>query len=111
MTSKTEKTIAEMEIDMNQNFDWSRIQESDKQLTPAFGPGFTGLINIGNRFIRFSFTSQLLYGFSSTDHLLSSRVPKQVSFSVLLMTRYAASADQAFKQAPSDPAGDFYTQM
>eukprot|EP01118_Nematostelium_gracile_P005226 TRINITY_DN1635_c0_g1_i1.p1 TRINITY_DN1635_c0_g1~~TRINITY_DN1635_c0_g1_i1.p1 ORF type:complete len:838 (-),score=281.18 TRINITY_DN1635_c0_g1_i1:110-2623(-) len=89
---KTEKTIAEMEIDMNQNFDWSRIQESDKQLIPAYGPGFTGLINIGNS----------CYMASVLQTLFS--LPE-------FQDKYATNADQAFKQAPSDPAGDFYVQM
>ena len=38
-----------MEIDMNATYDWSRIQEKDKALIPVYGPGFTGLQNIGNR--------------------------------------------------------------
>jgi ubiquitin carboxyl-terminal hydrolase 5/13 len=45
---KTEKTMAELELDQNLSFDFSRIQESDKILQPVFGPGFTGLRNLGN---------------------------------------------------------------
>jgi ubiquitin carboxyl-terminal hydrolase 5/13 len=45
---KTEKTMAELELDQNVNFDFSRIQESDKELVAMFGPGFTGLTNMGN---------------------------------------------------------------
>ena len=45
---KTSKTMTEMELDQNMSFDFSRIQESDKVLKPVFGPGFTGLKNIGN---------------------------------------------------------------
>ncbi len=45
---KTEKTMAELELDQNLSFDFSRIQESDKVLQPLFGPGFTGLRNLGN---------------------------------------------------------------
>lgn len=45
---KTEKTIAELELDQNLSFDFSRIQESDKILQPLFGPDFTGLRNLGN---------------------------------------------------------------
>jgi ubiquitin carboxyl-terminal hydrolase 5/13 len=45
---KTEKTMAELELDQNVTFDFSRIQESDKELIPMFGPGFTGLTNMGN---------------------------------------------------------------
>ncbi|KAL9651603.1 hypothetical protein ABK040_001548 [Willaertia magna] len=45
---KTSKTMAELELDQNMSFDFTRIQESDKLLTPVFGSGFTGLKNIGN---------------------------------------------------------------
>jgi ubiquitin carboxyl-terminal hydrolase 5/13 len=45
---KTERTMAELELDQNLSFDFSRIQESDKILTPLFGSGFTGLRNLGN---------------------------------------------------------------
>lgn len=44
-------TTAEIELDQNTNFDWNRIQESGKDMEPLYGPGYTGLINLGNRFI------------------------------------------------------------
>ncbi|KAL0743074.1 hypothetical protein Bca4012_084587 [Brassica carinata] len=47
---KTEMTTAERELDQNTNFDWNRIQESGKELVPVFGPGYTGLVNLGNRY-------------------------------------------------------------
>ena len=53
---KTDKTMAELEIDSNLNFDWSRIQEKDKQLQPIYGPGFTGMQNLGNRYLLYYFT-------------------------------------------------------
>jgi ubiquitin carboxyl-terminal hydrolase 5/13 len=46
---KTEKTMTELEIDLNQKIgEWDRIQESGSSLTPLFGPGYTGLKNMGN---------------------------------------------------------------
>ncbi|KAG4968136.1 hypothetical protein JHK87_033787 [Glycine soja] len=47
---KTEMTTAERELDQNTNFDWNRIQESGQEVDPIFGPGYTGLVNIGNRY-------------------------------------------------------------
>lgn len=44
-------TTAEIELDQNTNFDWNRIQESGKDMEPLYGPGYTGLINLGNRYI------------------------------------------------------------
>lgn len=42
-------TTAEKELDQNTNFEWNRIQESGKEVEPLFGPGYTGLTNLGNR--------------------------------------------------------------
>ena len=48
-TVQTEQTTAERELDQNLSFDWSRLQEEGKALQPLYGPGFTGLANLGNR--------------------------------------------------------------
>nr|CAG4646818.1 EOG090X0181 [Megafenestra aurita] len=46
---KTDKSMAELEIDLNQRVgEWDSIQETGKVLTPLFGPGYTGLANLGN---------------------------------------------------------------
>ena len=43
--------MTELEIDMNLRIgEWSLIQESGEQLVPLYGPGYTGLLNLGNRF-------------------------------------------------------------
>ena len=36
---KTEKTMAEAEIEANKDFEWTHITESGKQLMPMSGPG------------------------------------------------------------------------
>lgn len=46
-------TTAERELDQNTNFDWNRIQESGQEVEPLFGPGYTGLVNLGNRYFWF----------------------------------------------------------
>lgn len=45
---KTEKTIFEMELDLQQSFDWNRIQEKGKDCILLYGPGRTGMANLGN---------------------------------------------------------------
>jgi ubiquitin carboxyl-terminal hydrolase 5/13 len=41
--------MAELEIDLNQRVgEWASIQETGKSLVPLFGPGLTGLTNLGN---------------------------------------------------------------
>lgn len=89
---KTEKTIAELEIDQNINFDWNRIQEQDKQLIPLYGPGFTGLSNLGNSCYMAS-TIQVLFS-----------LPE-------FQKRYYSAADDIFKSSPSDPNADLQTQL
>ena len=51
MTSmeKTDKSMIELEIDMNQRIgEWAILTESGNKLVPVFGPGHTGLHNLGN---------------------------------------------------------------
>jgi ubiquitin carboxyl-terminal hydrolase 5/13 len=43
-------TTAERELDCNTNYDWNRIQQSRKDAELLFGPGYTGLANLGNRY-------------------------------------------------------------
>jgi len=44
---KTDKSMSELELAMNLT-DFTRIMENDKQVNPVFGPGLTGLANMGN---------------------------------------------------------------
>ncbi|XP_063934124.1 ubiquitin carboxyl-terminal hydrolase 5-like isoform X2 [Zophobas morio] len=45
---KTEKTMAEYDIDVNWKHEWDLITEKDYELEKCYGPGFTGIINLGN---------------------------------------------------------------
>ncbi len=46
---KTDKSMAELEIDYNKNFEYSAITEAGgSALTPAYGQGLTGMVNLGN---------------------------------------------------------------
>ncbi|KAG0171228.1 hypothetical protein DFQ29_008955 [Apophysomyces sp. BC1021] len=46
---KTERSMAELQLEQNLKFDFSMTTEDGKQLEPKFGPGYTGLKNLGNR--------------------------------------------------------------
>mmetsp|Transcript_41336 Transcript_41336/g.107019 ORF Transcript_41336/g.107019 Transcript_41336/m.107019 type:complete len:466 (+) Transcript_41336:480-1877(+) len=61
---KTEKSLAEMELDQNLALDLSRIEEKGENLVPLFGPGFTGIENIGNSCYLAS-TMQVLFSIDS----------------------------------------------
>ena len=46
---QTEKTMLELEIDLNQKIgEWDVIQEAGSKLEPVYGPGYTGMRNLGN---------------------------------------------------------------
>ncbi|MCO5567197.1 hypothetical protein L7F22_020885 [Adiantum nelumboides] len=91
---KTEMTTAERELDQNVNFDWNRIQESGKNLEPLYGPGFTGLVNLGNS----CYLASIMQVVFSTEGF---------------QQRYFASLSlkDAFDRAPADPTVDLNTQL
>lgn len=45
---KTEKSLTEMQIEQNLKWDFSMTTEDGRELKPLFGPGLTGLKNLGN---------------------------------------------------------------
>ncbi|KAJ9156031.1 Ubiquitin carboxyl-terminal hydrolase [Pleurostoma richardsiae] len=45
---KTEKTLTELQIEQNLRWEFSMTTEDGKELKPVFGPGLTGLKNLGN---------------------------------------------------------------
>ena len=45
---KTEKSIAEMQLEQNLKFDFNMTSADGKELEPLYGPGLTGIKNLGN---------------------------------------------------------------
>jgi len=45
---KTEKSLTEMQIEQNLRWEFNMTSEDGKELKPLFGPGLTGLKNLGN---------------------------------------------------------------
>ncbi|XP_063291263.1 ubiquitin carboxyl-terminal hydrolase 5 isoform X1 [Pelobates fuscus] len=90
---KTDKTMTELEIDMNQRIgEWELIQESGVQLQPLYGHGYTGIRNLGN------------------SCYLNSTM--QVLFSIpAFQQKYVERMEQIFQKAPTDPTQDFNTQV
>ncbi|KAH8502930.1 hypothetical protein H0E87_014298 [Populus deltoides] len=91
---KTEMTTAERELDQNTNHDWNPIQVSGQDVEPIFGPGYTGLVNLGNN--------------------CYMAAPMQVVFSTRSFnSRYYInqSSKMAFEMAPADPTADLNTQL
>ncbi|XP_052819393.1 ubiquitin carboxyl-terminal hydrolase 5-like [Mya arenaria] len=89
---KTEKTMVELEIDLNQKVgEWDVIQEAGSKLTPLYGPGYTGMRNLGNSCYM---NSVMQVMFTLPD----------------FQTRYASAVDEIFASAPVDPTSDFNVQ-
>lgn len=90
---KTEKSMIEMEIELNQRVgEWALLQESSANLQPVAGRGLTGMSNLGN-----------------TCYLNSVM---QVIFTVPdFIRRYVERADDIFASSPADPVNDFNVQM
>jgi len=90
---KTEKTLAEMEVDLNLNYDWSRICESgDKPLERLRGPGLVGLKNLGNSCYM-----------NSTVQLLMT-LPEA-------RARYLDTSREIRRKAPTEAPTDLVTQL
>ncbi|XP_051223603.1 ubiquitin carboxyl-terminal hydrolase 14 [Lolium perenne] len=91
---KTEMTTAERELDHNTNFDWNRIQESGKDAEPLYGPGYTGLVNLGNS----CYMASIMQVMFSTHPFISRYFEKQ-------------SLKAAFAMSQADPTLDVNMQM
>ncbi|XP_054724568.1 ubiquitin carboxyl-terminal hydrolase 5-like [Uloborus diversus] len=90
---KTDKSMTELEIDLNQRIgEWAIIQEAGTNLVPLYGPGYTGLANLGN------------------SCYLNSVM--QVVFNVPDFQRcYFQACDEIFSQSILDAPRDFNLQM
>ncbi|XP_012943911.1 ubiquitin carboxyl-terminal hydrolase 5 [Aplysia californica] len=90
---KTDKTMTELEIDINQKIgEWDVIQEAGSVLTPVYGPGYTGMRNLGNSCYMNSVMQVL---FTLPD----------------FQKRYFSNCGQIVSNAPQNPVSDFNTQM
>ena len=84
--------MAELEIDLNQKIgEWDVIQESGSNLKTVYGPGFTGMRNLGNSCYMNSIT--------------------QLIFTIPDFQKYFHNYLNFFKQSPLDPSQDLNFQL
>ena len=89
---KTEKSMLELEIDYNQHYDeWAIIQEKGSQLQPLYGPGYTGLVNLGNS----CYLNSVMQAVFSIEEFQKTYYPP----------------DEIYAKAPADPTNDVTCQM
>lgn len=89
---KTEKTMIELELDLNQSYQFDKITESGSDLLPLHGPGYIGLHNLGNS----------CYMASIMQILIS--IPE-------IASRYRDNERSIFSSAPKNPSGDLLSNM
>eukprot|EP01133_Synstelium_polycarpum_P007874 gene7874-9244_t len=89
---KTEKSMAELELDQNLNFEFGKIKEKGRDLKNAFGPGLTGIENLGNT----CYMSSVLQMLFSTPHF---------------QRRYLETRAKSFAEITQDPSQSFEIQM
>lgn len=90
---KTEKSMVELELELNQRSnEWAALQETAGSLKPIYGPGYTGMTNLGNSCYINSIMQMLFF------------IPDFIH-------KYVDRADEIFNQVVGDPAEDFNVQM
>lgn len=108
--------MTELEIDMNMRIgEWSIIQESGRELVPCYGPGYTGLVNLGNSCYLNS-VMQVMFSLPEFKARLVCLFLSLVAYSSTFffsfcVSRYFDTREGIFQGAPANPTNDFEVQM
>ncbi|VIO95146.1 Ubiquitin carboxyl-terminal hydrolase family protein [Brugia malayi] len=113
-TEKTEKSTLEMELDLNQKWEWEMCQEDGANLELVYGPGLTGIINIGSS-CYISATLQMLlqipdivqaYGIECEKHFLNVAIlDSHYDFNCQTAKVFSSLLSGEFSQKDSDCNG------
>lgn len=108
---KTEKSLMEMQVEHNLQWEFSMTTEDGRELTPVFGPGFTGLTNLGNS-CYLSSIMQCIFstaGFQSRYYCPSEEPPLCQAPAQDLETQLRKLADGLLSGRYSQPGPHFAT--
>ena len=89
---KTDSSMAELEVNLNMKYDWTKIMEGGAELLPLSGPGLVGLRNIGSS----CYMNSVLQAFVA--------VPQ-------VQERYLGNRAAILASCPAAPSEDFAVQM
>lgn len=92
--TKTGRTMDELTLDVNSKYEFSRIAANEKGAKPAFGPGHTGILNLGNSCYLASVMQAI---FSNEAFINTFGTP--------------AAAERIFREGPVDPTNDLRCQL
>ncbi|XP_073842535.1 ubiquitin specific protease 5 [Musca autumnalis] len=91
---KSEKSMVELELEINQRIgEWSLLTESDSELQPLAGPGYTGMRNLGN------------------SCYINSVMQVLFTLPDFIKRFVGQGAEKYFNEFPPDPANDFNIQL
>jgi ubiquitin carboxyl-terminal hydrolase 5/13 len=108
---KTEKSLTEMQVEQNLLWEFSMTTEDGKEMKPLFGPGFTGLKNLGNSCYLAS-TVQALFSmpeFAERYYLPNQAPPQAPQPAEDLETQLRKVADGLLSGRYSKPDSDVTT--
>jgi ubiquitin carboxyl-terminal hydrolase 5/13 len=104
--AKTEKSVAELSLDLNAAYDWSRLTESGADLEVVSGAGRIGLDNLGNT----CYINSALQALAAIPEWADSFARDDVGLSMALLAVAPREASSGSAAGEGGIRDDFYAQ-
>lgn len=92
--TKTGRTMDELTLDVNSKYEFARIAANEEGAKPAFGPGCTGMLNLGNS----CYLASVMQAVFSNEAFVSAFATP-------------AAAERIFREGPVDPTNNLRCQL